>query len=110
MAVLDRFRAGKEKVLITTNVMARGIDVEQVTVVVNYDLPYDVNFHRPDFETYLHRIGRTGRFGKTGLALNLVDGQRSYHNMEEIERHFGRPIQELQVDDPDAIERAVGED
>ena len=109
VAVLNRFREGKEKVLITTNVMARGIDVEQVTIVVNYDLPYDVVLHRPDFETYLHRIGRTGRFGKTGLALNLVDGQRSYHNMQEIQKFFGRPILELQVDDPDAIERAVGD-
>ncbi len=58
--VLDRFRDAKEKVLITTNVMSRGIDVEQVTIVVNYDLPVDVN-GRADCETYLHRIGRTGR-------------------------------------------------
>ena len=49
-----RFREGKEKVLITTNLCARGIDVEQVTVVVNYDIPIDVN-KRPDCETYLHR-------------------------------------------------------
>ena len=50
----SRFREGKEKVLITTNLCARGIDVEQVTVVVNYDIPIDVN-KRPDCETYLHR-------------------------------------------------------
>ena len=49
-----RFREGKEKVLITTNLCARGIDVEQVTVVINYDIPIDVN-KRPDCETYLHR-------------------------------------------------------
>jgi len=58
--VLDRFRDGKEKVLITTNVMARGIDVEQVSVVVNFDLPVDLQ-GKADCETYLHRIGRTGR-------------------------------------------------
>ncbi|KFM70596.1 ATP-dependent RNA helicase DDX19A, partial [Stegodyphus mimosarum] len=63
IAILNRFREGKEKVLITTNVCARGIDVEQVTVVINFDLP--VNQHGDaDCETYLHRIGRTGRFGK----------------------------------------------
>lgn len=62
LAVLDRFRAGLEKVLITTNVLSRGIDVEQVTIVVNFDLPVDQN-GRADCETYLHRIGRTGRFG-----------------------------------------------
>lgn len=63
LAVLDRFRAGLEKVLITTNVLSRGIDVEQVTIVVNFDLPMDAN-GKADCETYLHRIGRTGRFGK----------------------------------------------
>lgn len=62
MAVLDRFRAGLEKVLITTNVLSRGIDVEQVTIVVNFDLPVDLE-GKADCETYLYRIGRTGRFG-----------------------------------------------
>lgn len=62
LAVLDRFRAGLEKVLITTNVLSRGIDVEQVTIVVNFDLPVDQS-GEADCETYLHRIGRTGRFG-----------------------------------------------
>ena len=66
--IIDRFRDGHEKVLITTNVMARGIDILQVNVVVNYDLPmmsdksesstYDPRFETPDVETYLHRIGR----------------------------------------------------
>uniref|UniRef100_A0A6P4ECD4 DEAD-box helicase Dbp80-like n=1 Tax=Drosophila rhopaloa TaxID=1041015 RepID=A0A6P4ECD4_DRORH len=61
LAVLDRFRSGLEKVLITTNVLSRGIDIEQVTIVVNFDLPVDVRGNA-DCETYLHRIGRTGRF------------------------------------------------
>lgn len=64
LSVLDRFRAGVEKVLITTNVLSRGIDVEQVTIVVNFDLPID-QYGNADCETYLHRIGRTGRFGKS---------------------------------------------
>lgn len=65
--IIDRFREGREKVLITTNVMARGIDIMQVNVVINYDLPmmsdksesstYDPRFETPDVETYLHRIG-----------------------------------------------------
>ena len=109
VAVLDRFRNGREKILITTNVMARGIDVEQVTIVVNYDLPFDVHTKSPDFETYLHRIGRTGRFGKVGLAINLIDGPRSFQNMKRIEEFFGRKIEELCADDPDAIEQAVGD-
>ena len=66
--IIDRFREGKEKVLITTNVVARGIDIMQVNVVVNYDLPmmsdksesngnYDPRFETPDLESYIHRIG-----------------------------------------------------
>ena len=105
LLALDRFREGKERVLILTIPVLRGIDVEQVTLVVNYDNPpYDEVRHRPDFETYLHRIGRTGRFGKPGLALSLVDGER---DMLEIEEYFGCPILELQTDDLDKIEKAV---
>ena len=105
LRVLDRFREGKVRVLILTIPVLRGIDVEQVTLVVNYDNPpYDEVRHRPDFETYLHRIGRTGRFGKPGLALSLVDGER---DMLEIEEYFGCPILELQTDDLDKIEKAV---
>jgi superfamily II DNA/RNA helicase len=65
-----------------------GIDVEQVTVVVNFDLPLTQDF-RPDFETYLHRIGRTGRFGKKGLAINMVDGRQTYSTLKQIEKYFG---------------------
>ena len=113
-AIIQRYREGKEKVLITTNVAARGsqlsihrnqgipihyfwfysffagIDVEQVTVVVNFDLPLD-HMKRPDCETYLHRIGRTGRFGKTGIAINMIDGYRSRQHLGVIQQHFGKP-------------------
>ncbi|XP_022197640.1 DEAD-box helicase Dbp80 [Nilaparvata lugens] len=104
ISVLDRFREGKEKVLITTNVLARGIDVEQVTIVVNFDLPVDQS-RRPDCETYLHRIGRTGRFGKTGLAINLVDSEQNMKILQEIEQHFGKKIYLLNTDDVDEIEK-----
>jgi len=100
--IIKRFREGKEKVLITTNVSARGIDVEQVTVVVNFDLPLTPD-HKPDCETYLHRIGRTGRFGKNGIAINFVDGTRTMNTMKAIEKHFGRTIHKLDADDLDAI-------
>ncbi|XP_030842392.1 ATP-dependent RNA helicase DDX19A [Strongylocentrotus purpuratus] len=106
VAVLERYRAGKEKILITTNVMARGIDIEQVTVVVNFDLPVDMN-GQADCETYLHRIGRTGRFGKSGLAINFVDGPRSMDIMKIIENHFGRQIERLYTDDAEEIEKIV---
>lgn len=104
ISVLDRFRASQEKVLITTNVLSRGIDVEQVTIVVNFDLPVDVN-GKADCETYLHRIGRTGRFGKSGIAINLVDGEQSMNICKEIEAHFGKKIYPLNTDDVDEIEK-----
>ncbi|XP_045470399.1 DEAD-box helicase Dbp80 [Harmonia axyridis] len=102
--VLDRFRNGQEKVLITTNVLSRGIDVEQVTIVVNFDLPIDLN-GGPDCDTYLHRIGRTGRFGKSGIAINLIDSQESMRICKAIEDHFQRKIQFLNADDSDEIEK-----
>ena len=71
-----------------------GIDIEQVTVVVNFDLPTD-QYGQPDCETYLHRIGRTGRFGKQGLAINFVDGPRSMAVMQKIEQHFGKNLVKL---------------
>jgi len=67
--------------------------VEQVTVVVNFDLPLTQD-KKPDNETYLHRIGRTGRFGKKGIAVNLVDGSRSYNTMLAIEKFFGKLSQQ----------------
>uniref|UniRef100_A0A8C5F2T1 RNA helicase n=1 Tax=Gopherus evgoodei TaxID=1825980 RepID=A0A8C5F2T1_9SAUR len=85
-AIIQRFREGKEKVLVTTNVCARGIDVEQVTIVVNFKLPTN-QLHCPDFETYLHRIGRTGRFGKKGLAFNMVE-RHNLPLLRRIEEHF----------------------
>uniref|UniRef100_A0A8C6ZNC8 RNA helicase n=1 Tax=Nothoprocta perdicaria TaxID=30464 RepID=A0A8C6ZNC8_NOTPE len=84
--VIQRFRDGKEKVLVTTNVCARGIDVKQVTIVVNFNLPGTWS-KEPDFETYLHRIGRAGRFGKKGIAFNMVE-RRNLHLVRLIEEHF----------------------
>ncbi|CAI2341601.1 unnamed protein product [Caenorhabditis sp. 36 PRJEB53466] len=97
-----RFKRGDFKVLITTNVFARGIDVAQVSVVINYDLPIKYTemdtplvidgFTQPDCETYLHRIGRTGRFGKTGIAINFIDSENSMNMINVLENHFQMKI------------------
>nr|XP_019566090.1 PREDICTED: ATP-dependent RNA helicase DDX25 isoform X2 [Rhinolophus sinicus] len=102
-SIIQRFRDGKEKVLITTNVCARGIDVKQVTVVVNFDLPVNQS-GEPDYETYLHRIGRTGRFGKKGLAFNMIEVDKLPLLMK-IQDHFNSNIKQLDPEDMDEIEK-----
>jgi ATP-dependent RNA helicase DDX19/DBP5 len=104
-AALKKFRDGEERVMICTNVMARGIDVDQVTVVINYDLPLNNETKEIDFETYLHRIGRTGRFGKSGLAFNFVDSARTYQMILLLENRFGKKIEKLDARDADQIEK-----
>eukprot|EP00878_Enallax_costatus_P015357 GHUV01016085.1.p1 GENE.GHUV01016085.1~~GHUV01016085.1.p1 ORF type:complete len:457 (+),score=103.79 GHUV01016085.1:581-1951(+) len=72
--VVGEFRRGETKILISTDVLSRGFDVSQVTLVVNYDMPVERDFRTPNYETYLHRIGRSGRFGRKGAAFNLITG------------------------------------
>jgi ATP-dependent RNA helicase DDX19/DBP5 len=110
--IIDSFREGKEKVLITTNVIARGIDILQVNMVVNYDLPLmnerDRNAdERPDVETYLHRIGRTGRFGRKGISINFVHDKRTWEQMEQIETALGKKIQRIETHDLDEMEEVM---
>jgi ATP-dependent RNA helicase DDX19/DBP5 len=104
--VFNRFRTGEAKVLITTNVLARGIDVQTVTMVINYDIPETAG-GRPDFETYLHRIGRTGRFGRTGAALSFVHDKKSWSNHKAICNHFGVEPMKLDTSDWDNVERML---
>lgn len=105
-SIMDDFREGRKKVLITTNVIARGIDVLQVNMVVNYDMPTDQN-GVPDAETYLHRIGRTGRFGRLGISINFVHDQRSFDEMNAIQTFLGRKMTRVPTDDLDELERVV---
>ncbi|KAI7854538.1 cytoplasmic ATP-dependent RNA helicase Dbp5 [Circinella umbellata] len=102
--VMDDFRRGEFKVLITTNVLARGIDILQVSLVVNYDLPLDQR-GQPDYEAYLHRIGRTGRFGRTGVSVNFVHDKKSWELMHQIETHFQREITRIPTEDWEEVEK-----
>jgi len=88
--VMREFTSGSSRVLIATDIIARGIDVQQVSVVINYDLPKEC-------ETYLHRIGRGGRFGRKGLAINLVT-ENSFEALENIRRFFSTEITEMPDD------------
>ncbi|KAA6391766.1 MAG: putative ATP-dependent RNA helicase DBP5 [Streblomastix strix] len=69
---LESFRKGITRVLVSTNVVARGIDIPQVNIVINFDVPRQPD-QLPDHDTYLHRIGRAGRYGRVGVALTFVD-------------------------------------
>jgi len=93
--VMRQFRSGSSRVLISTDLLARGIDVQQVSLVINYDLP-----HRT--ENYLHRIGRSGRFGRKGAAINFVT-DRDVRCMRDIERHYETQIEELPMDIADRL-------
>ena len=81
------FKNGKTRLLLSTDLLARGIDVQQLNLVINYDLPKSK-------ETYIHRIGRSGRYGRKGVAINLV-GQRDLRSLEEIQEHYKVTIDEL---------------
>jgi ATP-dependent RNA helicase len=86
-AVTASFRSGAARVLITTDVWARGLDVAQVSLVVNYDLP-------PRREAYLHRIGRSGRFGRKGVAISFVTDAEG-GALADLERFYGTRVEEL---------------
>lgn len=91
---MTEFRSGSSRVLISTDLLARGIDVSNVGTVINYDLPHN------DFSNYIHRIGRSGRHGKKGLALNFVitNNHRDSATIRELERYYCTKIGELPAD------------
>ncbi|KAF2822113.1 P-loop containing nucleoside triphosphate hydrolase protein [Ophiobolus disseminans] len=105
--VIDQFRNGDAKVLITTNVLARGIDVESVTMVINYDVPTMADGIQADPETYLHRIGRTGRFGRVGVALTFVHDKRSWTQLHEIANYFKTDLFPIDTSDWDQVEDMI---
>nr|CCA24870.1 ATPdependent RNA helicase DBP5 putative [Albugo laibachii Nc14]CCA24954.1 ATPdependent RNA helicase DBP5 putative [Albugo laibachii Nc14] len=104
--MIDEFRLGTTNVLITTNVLARGIDIAGVSLVVNFDIPLTRD-RKPDPETYLHRIGRTGRFGRKGCAINLVHDEQSKRALASIEAHYNRPIAQAPADDIEELEKLL---
>jgi len=85
--ILTEFRTGSSRILITTDLLARGIDVHGVSLVINYDLPRN-------FEKYIHRIGRSGRFGRKGVAINLV-AHEDQPRLKEIERFYNTVVEEM---------------
>ena len=85
--IMKDFRDGSCRVLISTDLLSRGIDVQQVSVVINYDLPNNI-------ESYIHRIGRSGRFGRKGTAINFLT-HYDLKKMEEVEQFYSTIVEEL---------------
>lgn len=83
------FKNGKSRVLISSNVTARGIDIQQVSIVINFDVPKDIHI-------YLHRIGRSGRWGRKGVGINFIT-RRDIHKIKEIEEYYACEIKEMPV-------------
>ena len=94
-AVMQQFRQGVSRVLISTDIWSRGIDVQQVSLVVNYDLPLQT-------ESYIHRIGRSGRFGRKGVAINFVKSDE-IKQIRDIELSYGTKIEEMPANMSDLL-------
>jgi len=90
------FKEFKKRILVATNILARGIDIERVNVVFNYDMP-------DDSDTYLHRVGRAGRFGTKGLAITFVSTEEETKTLNDIQARFAIEIKTL----PDSIDQTV---
>lgn len=103
---IDDFRNGKTKVLISTNLLARGIDILTVSLVVNYDLPLN-KANKFDPETYIHRIGRTGRWTYKGIAINFVHDKKSRDDLASLEGFFGIKMKELKRDQLPDVEKIL---
>ena len=93
--ILAEFKSGKARILIATDILSRGIDIQQISLVINYDIPYKV-------ESYLHRIGRSGRFGRKGVAINLVTVDDA-SNLKKIERYYDTIVERLPLNFMDLI-------
>uniref|UniRef100_A0A8C8F1R7 RNA helicase n=1 Tax=Oncorhynchus tshawytscha TaxID=74940 RepID=A0A8C8F1R7_ONCTS len=93
--IMREFRSGSSRVLITTDLLARGIDVQQVSLVINYDLP-------TNRENYIHRIGRGGRFGRKGVAINMVT-EEDKRTLRDIETFYNTTVEEMPMNVADLI-------
>ncbi|KAJ5768562.1 ATP-dependent RNA helicase eIF4A [Penicillium manginii] len=93
--IMKEFRSGSSRVLIATDLLARGIDVQQVSLVINYDLP-------ANRENYIHRIGRGGRFGRKGVAINFVTAD-DVRMLREIEQFYSTQVEEMPMNVADLI-------
>jgi len=84
----NEFKNFKYRIMVSTDIFGRGIDIEKINVVFNFDMPQES-------DSYLHRVGRAGRFGTKGLAITFVSGQKDLEVLEDIQKRFEVKIEEL---------------
>jgi translation initiation factor 4A len=89
-SIMENFRSGNSRILITTDLLSRGIDIQQISLVINYDIPNNI-------ESYIHRIGRSGRYGRKGTAINFITNY-DVNKMKEIEQYYSTVVEELPAD------------
>ena len=93
--VMEQFRRGDIRILLSTDLLSRGIDIQQLSLVINYDLPMEK-------ETYIHRIGRSGRYGRKGVAINFVT-EKDLHSLQELQQFYNTEIKEMPQNIQDII-------
>jgi ATP-dependent RNA helicase DDX19/DBP5 len=84
MNTLQKFRDTSVRVLVATDIISRGIDIQKVGLIINYEIPKGVGFE----EQYIHRVGRTGRYKKTGVAINIMSERQEWYRIEKISQHY----------------------
>ena len=97
-AVMRDFKSGRSRILVATDVAARGIDVDNVEAVFNYDVPQELEY-------YIHRIGRTGRAGHEGASYTLVSGRMQLNQLHMVERYIGETIEERKIPGKESIKK-----
>lgn len=86
--IYDGFKQFKHRILVATEIFGRGIDIEKINIVFNFDMPGDA-------DSYLHRVGRAGRFGTKGLAITFASSDKDKEVLEEIQKRFEVKVEEL---------------
>lgn len=87
MSVYRHFKDGKTRILVATDLFGRGIDIERVNIVINYDMP-ETNEFSDGADTYLHRVGRAGRFGTKGLAITFIASEADSTVLNRVQERF----------------------
>ena len=85
--IMNKFRQGEGRIMVSTDLLARGIDIQQISIVLNYDLPNSI-------ENYIHRIGRSGRYGRKGTAINFAT-DNDIKRISELESYYSTQIEQL---------------